>query len=218
MKEKESLQNGLHDGDVVRNASEQVETLLVRLRAGEDPGAFEGLCVLYNNLLTAMVRRFAPSLGIRDGVASEVLGIGQEELRQEATIALYRAALSYVPEETGKGGDVSFGLYAKICIRNAMISQVRRYRRRLKQAEALSQKAETEEARKRDGVEMDALAGETLRQMQAELSPYENRILPLYMEGKPPRRIAKELGRTEKSVSNGIYRIKAKLRQLLERT
>ncbi len=210
--------NGKENRETVRAVADSPEALLTRIRDENDPAAFEALCVLYDNLLTSMVRRFAPSLGIRDGGTSEILEIGAEELRQDAAMALYRAALSYVPEENGKGGDVSFGLYAKICIRNAMISHVRRYRRLLKQAEARRDRSQRETLRGAKPVETEALAEETLRQIGEGLSPYERKILPLYMEGKPPRHIAKELGRTEKSVSNGIYRIKAKLRELLNRS
>ncbi len=208
--------NGMDNRETVQSGSPSTAVLLVRIREENDSDAFEVLCVRYDNLLNSMVRRFAPSLGIREGGVSEVLEIGVEELRQDAAMALYRAAQTYVPEEDGKGGDVSFGLYAKICIRNAMISQVRRYRRRMKQAEKRGDGRERENILR--PVETEALAEEALRQIGEKLSPYERRILPLYMEGKPPRQIAKTLGRTEKSVSNGIYRIKAKLRELLDRS
>ena len=192
---------------------ETLDVLLARVRNGQDAGAFDRLCERYSRLLDAMVRQFAPSMGIQDGGTSDLLGIGTEELRQDAAMVLYRAACTYVPEEDGKGGDVSFGLYAKICIRNAMISQVRRYNRMKKRLAAGRQE---EKKTGRDIVEAEVLAGETMRRIQAELSPYENRILPLYLAGKPPREIAGILGRTEKSVSNGVYRMKCKIRQMLE--
>lgn len=195
------------------DTAETLDVLLSQVRGGQDAGAFDRLCGKYAKLLDAMVRQFAPSMGIQDGGTSDLLGIGAEELRQDAAMVLYRAACTYVPEEDGKGRDVSFGLYAKICIRNAMISQVRRYNRMKKRLAA-----EVQEVKKpvRGIVEAEILAGETMRRIQEELSPYENRILPLYMAGKPPREIAGILGRTEKSVSNGIYRIKSKIRQMLE--
>ena len=193
--------------------AEVVRMLLEKIREHQDADAFEKLCGMYAHLLDAMVRQFAPSLGISADSASEILGIGMEELRQDAAMVLYKAACSYVPEDAGKGGSVSFGLYAKICIRNAMISQVRRYRRIRKRA-VQKHFAPPE---KREPAASEPLAGETMRRIQAELSPCENKILPLYMAGKPPREIAGILGRTEKSVSNGIYRIKTKIRQILER-
>jgi RNA polymerase sporulation-specific sigma factor len=194
-------------------AEESMAELLAEIRDGQDAAAFDRLCEKYSRLLDAMVRKFAPSMGIQNGGTSDLLGIDAEELRQDASVALYKAALSYLPEEEGKGADVSFGLYAKICIRNAMISQVRRYNRMKKRLAAEKrEEAKTE----RGAVEAVILAEETMQRIQAELSSYEKRILPLYMAGKPPREIAVILGRTEKSVSNGIYRIKSKIRQMLE--
>ncbi|MBQ8400747.1 MAG: sigma-70 family RNA polymerase sigma factor [Clostridia bacterium] len=201
----------MHSGDDF--AAEPLDDLLRRIREGQDAAAFDRLCERYSRLLDAMVRQFAPSMGIQDGGTSDLLGIGTEELRQDAAMVLYKAACTYVPDEEGKGGDVSFGLYAKICIRNAMISQVRRYNRMKKRLTAEKQDAKSPV---REIVEAEVLAGETMRRIQAELSAYEKRILPLYLAGKPPREIAVILGRTEKSVSNGIYRIKSKIRQMLE--
>ena len=186
--------------------------LLEQIRTGAGSDAFEKLCAQYANLLDAAVRQFAPSMGITADGTSDLLGIGREELRQDAAIALYRAACSYVPDEAGKGQDVSFGLYAKICIRNAMISQVRRYTRKKKRAAAHRQEMQTAA----DQIGDQVLAEEIIRSIQADLSPYEKKILPLYLEGKPPREIAGIVGRTEKSVSNGIYRIKSKIRSWLE--
>ena len=116
--------------------AETLDVLLARIRDGQDAGAFDRLCEKYSRLLDAMVRQFAPSMGIQDDGTSDLLGIGAEELRQDAAMVLYKAACTYVPDEDGKGGDVSFGLYAKICIRNAMISQVRRYNRMKKRLAA----------------------------------------------------------------------------------
>ena len=194
-------------------SAEALKDLLAQIRTGQDTDAFERLCGLYANLLDAAVRQFAPSMGITADGTSDFLGIGREELRQDAAVALYKAACSYEPEETGKGREVSFGLYAKICIRNAMITQVRRYNRIKKRAAERSEKVLAEA----DTAEMQVMAEETMRRIEAELSPYEKKILPLYMAGKPPREIAGALGRTEKSVSNGIYRIKCKIRQMLDK-
>ena len=46
------------------------------------------------------------------------------------------------------------------------------------------------------------------------LSGYEKRVLMCLAEGKNVTIIASELGKTNKSVSNALYRIKSKLREL----
>lgn len=196
-------------------AEKELEMLLAQIREGCDTGAFERLCDKYAHLLDAMVRQFAPSLGITAAQSSsELLGIGMEELRQDAAMALYRAAQTYDP--TDKGQCVRFGLYAKICIRNAMISQVRRYDRMRTRLEKHAERIETPTRRQKwESLDATVLTGETMQRLQANLSPYEKQILPLYLQGKPPREIATVLGRSEKSISNGIYRIKCKLKEIL---
>lgn len=191
-------------------ADESVEMLLRSIRAEEDTDAFEKLCHRYEHLLNAMVRQFAPSFGITaEGATSELSGIGMDELRQDAAMALYRAALRYDPDT--KGQAVSFGLYAKICIRNAMISEIRRYRR---QTERRKKQRLTVVEKGRIPIDIPP---ETMRRIETILSPYEKRVLTEYVQGKPPREIARVVGKTEKSVSNAIYRIKQKLRQSMGR-
>lgn len=48
---------------------------------------------------------------------------GEEDLRQCAALALFKAAQTY-----DEGKEVSFGLYAKICVNNALISTLRKYK------------------------------------------------------------------------------------------
>lgn len=195
-------------------AEMELDVLLAQIREGRDTDAFERLCDKYAHLLDAMVRQFAPSLGITaEQSTSELLGIGREELRQDAAMALYRAAQTYDPAD--KGQSVRFGLYAKICIRNAMITQVRRYNRIRAQREKVTE--QTAPSRRQRWQELDkvVLAGETIGRLQEMLSPYEKQILQAYMQGKPPREIARELGRSERSISNGIYRMKCKLKEIL---
>lgn len=197
---------------------EALETLLRQIRMGKDTDAFTQLCERYAHLLDAMVRQFAPSLGIpAEAGTSELLGIGREELRQDAALALYRAARTYDPTEADKGQSVQFGLYAKICIRNAMITMVRRYNRMRMQREKQVGRTQAAPSRKQRWEELDkaALTGETMQRLQGVLSPYEKQVLQQYMQGKPPREIAGVLGRSERSVSNGIYRMKCKLKEIL---
>lgn len=196
-------------------AEMELDVLLAQIREGRDTDAFERLCDKYAHLLDAMVRQFAPSLGITaEQSTSELLGIGREELRQDAAMALYRAAQTYDPAD--KGQSVRFGLYAKICIRNALITQVRRYDRMRARRDKQKERVEPPSRRQKwEGLDAAAFSSETIERWQAVLSPYEKQILPLYLQGKPPREIATVLGRSEKSISNGIYRMKSKLKELL---
>lgn len=186
----------------------EVYALLRRLRKDDsDSQAFSALCRIYEPLIDSMTRRFAPSLGITD-TAIGSSGLGIEELRQDASFALYRAALRYDFEQKGKA--VSFGLFAKICIRNAMISVLRRTEREKRRWE-----------RQRKNFSGDTVAtGDVISEVTASrfrslLSPFEYTVFALYITGKPPREISVDLGKSEKSVSNAIYRSKMKIKGML---
>ena len=112
------------------------ERLTELLRRGEE-SAFNALADRYKPMTENAVKRFAPSFSEMDGESVW----GEDDLRQCAALALYRAAMTYDPQIRGK--DVRFGLYAKICVNNALISElrraksaVRRKRRRLEQEKA----------------------------------------------------------------------------------
>ena len=134
-----------------------------------------------------------------------------DELSQEAMLALYKAACSY---KTNK--EVTFGLYAKICIRNRMLSCIRKLVSRAKKAEKLrsavpkTHHSATEELLL--AIEENSEFGKWL---STALTSFEARVLDLYLEKKRYSEIAKELGVTEKSVDNALYRVKRKIREKL---
>lgn len=193
--------------------------LLADVCRGEK-NAFELLVERYRVLTEGMVRRFSPSFGISgDGSGDGAFDI--DDLRQCAAMALYRAAETYRPDDEGK--NVSFGLYAKICINNAMISELRKYRRSKERATELSKvenKRESGRVTETDilyRIASDEGAKEVLKSFRAVLSPYEKEIFEHYIVGKSVTEIAERLGRNEKSVSNALYRMKVKIRGLLKK-
>ena len=86
--------------------------------------AFEELLRRYEPLIAASVLRISS-----DEAASRFI----DDLRQEATVVFYNSILTYDIEQT----EVEFGLYAKICISNALVSQLRSIKRRV--TESLSE-------------------------------------------------------------------------------
>ncbi len=197
----------------------EVRELLMRVRE-KDEDAFECLQERYRSLTESVIRRFAPSFGIAGGTMGEN-GYDLDDLRQCAAMAFYRAAETYRPDDEGQS--VSFGLYAKICLNNAMISELRKYRRRLKKREV---RTEEERVGKRRGciVEDDPMyrlvaeegMRETLERFRSALSRYEREVFEQYIVGKSVTEIAERLGREEKSVGNALYRMKVKIRGLLK--
>ena len=168
--------------------------------------AFETLLARYEPLILALVQRYS-----EDPLSERF----REDMRQEATVAFYHSILAYDTDQT----DVEFGLYAKICISNALVSQVRKFKRR-----AIEPLADTE----RDDFflhDFEDPSESILEQERAEalclvirnnLSTFEYRVWQYYISGRTAREIAAMTNKDEKSISNAIYRIRKKLRAVLQ--
>lgn len=172
------------------------DTLLQEIQNGSDE-SFALLEKRYAPLIASMVSSFCAS------------GSGaKDELLQEAQSALLKAALTF--DCTQK--DVSFGLYAKICIRNALISHRRKVLRRMRR-DMPGRAAK----KKKGGRRVFSQAGnmeQMLVKIEGMLSAYEKRVLKAYMAGKSILEIAGEVGKEPKSVYNALFRIRQKGKQL----
>ncbi len=178
---------------------EKMNSLLSQAKAGEGD-AFNKIAEQYRPLIEGCVCYFCGK-------------IDYEELEQEALIALYRAACTYEPEKSS----VSFGLYAKICINNSLISLMRSY---LKQQEgSLLDVDEHDEADLEIDPSVDYINKESFLLLDAfirdHLSNYEYSVFRLYIEGYRVREIAEKLSKTEKSVEGALLRMRIKLRRSL---
>lgn len=199
----------------VEPVENELLSLLDRVRQGDET-AFASLLVDYDRIADSAVKRFAPSFDIND---SESNGIySREDLRQYAIIALYRAAETYNPSSPEKGKHVSFGLYAKICVNNAMISALRKYRGEIKKREAVKASERTRRAANDplDYILSSEDANELTKRISDALTDYEKQVYNYYIIGKSAHEIAASIQREEKSVSNALYRIKVKVRGLLK--
>lgn len=182
----------------------EVERLLPLIRRGSN-AAFLRLSELYAPLLDSEVARYAGSLSEAD----------LEDLRQGASVSLYRAALAYRADR-----GVTFGLFAKICIVNGIADSLRYIG---KKGGTLSID-ELEESEQPDDGEPNPqsllldkeLARETRRQIRSALSDLEYEIFEMYISGFSYAEIASRIGKSQKSVDNALCRIKKKLRQNLK--
>lgn len=184
---------------------DEVERLLPMIRRGSN-AAFLRLSELYAPLLEREVNRYAASLSPAD----------LDDLRQSASVSLYRAALAF----HGDRG-VTFGLFAKICVVNGIADSLRYIRRK---GTTLSMEDLAEQEQPDDGepnpqsLLLDKeQAWETRKQIQAVLSPLEYEIFEMYISGFSYAEIASRIGKSQKSVDNALCRIKKKLRQNLKR-
>lgn len=175
-----------------------VEELIRLVKAGNDD-AFTRLLRQYSVLIESSANRYA-SLGKEYGDLAD-------DFRQEAAMAMYRAALRYDLDQSA----VTFGLYAKTCIRNALVSELRRLA-----AEPRKKAAQEEAAKKAESAESVVLTEEMrrrfLRISEDILSPLEQQAMILSFEGLKPAAAAKELGTSARAVTNALYRARTKLK------
>ncbi len=205
----------MRPGDASHDRTQTVMTLLAIIRSagGEDVSdAFSALQSMYEPLLTSMVRKYFALLS--DG-GEEVPDEELFELEEEARIALYHAAVHY-----DEGRHATFGLYAKICIRNALISYLRRHKRsRQDWREDVEQDLEDRAA----GPEEHMISEESFRALyakfRASLTVYETAVFRSYMQGRSYAEVARSLSQdgevNVKSVENALTRIRKKLKLCL---
>lgn len=177
-----------------------VRELILRARKG-DENAFTALYRGYSPLIDRLVAKYSAA------------GVPESDLQSDATDAFTSAVARYDTEQS----NVTFGLYAQICIANRLVGALRAYRK-IHHTVSL------------DGLDPDALpAGEEsdpahyimeeeryadlCRKMEAVLSPAEREVWMLFISGLTAPQIAKQLEIDKKSVENTLYRARKKLRE-----
>lgn len=186
------------------NADTLIE-LITHAREGSQD-AFVELKRRYTPLIESQIAKHT----LADMSAQDV-----EDLRGEATSIFGNAVCNY--DCTAEG--VEFGLYAKICIGNGLVSFVRSYLRRKKKTVIPLELAESSAAEGSDPLQSlvdKENAQELMRTIKKSLSDYENRVWWFYVSGMSASEIAATIGEADpRSVSNAIYRIRRKLRSKL---
>ncbi len=173
-----------------------ITELLEKVKNGEE-NAMRQLIVFYTPMIEARVRECSTLLE-------------DDDIRQLCAIGLFEAAQSF--DQDKSDGKVTFGLYAKLCIRNRLISELRKH----KPTVELSDKDITSDG---VSVEEDFIRREDLSSRldmaRKKLTPFEDQVLRLYLGGNNYNDVAKMLGKSRKSVDNALSRIRAKFRNLL---
>ena len=175
-----------------------INELIVPARQGNET-AFNEINQRYQKMLVSLVDKYFSDC--KDQF---------EDLMQEATIALYDAVRTFDINQT----KVTFGLYAKICIRNRLISFKRKMLAQKKAEAARAMHSQTSRASERRGFDNEQLK-ELFKVYSEDLAPLERAVFPLYLQGQSYRDIANRLSIDEKSVGTAIYRMKRKLRKRL---
>lgn len=178
---------------------------LIDLVVSGDSDAFSALVEKYSPMLKKILSAYTTEDMSKEDV---------EDLSQEELIAFYRAVINFDREQE----DVEFGLYAKVCITNSMISYKRAMAKKSK--ESLIGDEKMNSILDPDGevsriIELRESERELGAQIEKSLSEYENEVWSYYVNGYSSRQIAQELNSNEKSIDNAIFRIRKKLKTLL---
>ena len=191
----------------------QNEKLLEDFRAG-DQSALEALLVRNKALVSQGVRKYF------------LIGSEMDDLVQEGMIGLYKAILSF-----DKKKNASFDTFAKVCInhqlQNAIKKSLAKKNQPLNTAVPMNIRGHDDE----DGDEMyipivwteenpESIVIDRERKLKLKseidknLSEFEKNVLELYLDGKSYAEIGSSLGKTAKSIDNGLFRIKSKLKEI----
>lgn len=186
-------------------AKELMLQSLIRVAQQNDDNAFEELLNRYTPLIESVTLQFATQ-----NTSSQ----DREDLRQEAILGFYKALTRFDTEQN----EVQFGLYAKECIRNRLISYMRTEKKRVRvfplETEESADIADAEQDPVNRLVEQENYLA-LYDQICRSLSPYENRVWWMYLSGRTAAEIGKQLGKDARSVQNAVYRIRRKLRAVL---
>ena len=167
--------------------------------------AFSELVEQYNPLIESLVSSFC---------SDDIAGMNRDDLRQEAIFRFYNSIMTYDTEQS----EIEFGLYAKICISNALVSQLRLHKKHTSEQLTASINTMFFVHDSEDPTDK-VLEEESVRALHSvikkNLSAFEYRVWNLYVSGMSAKQIGKLVDKDEKSVANAIYRIRKKLRAQL---
>ena len=152
-----------------------------------------------------LVRRYSPM--IRRAVKNFNGSIYTDgELFAEGCVALHSAANTYTCQE-----GLTFGLYARICVNHRIIDLIRRSNK-LRQITECDVELVAVEADVGERMVKREAFNHLLDRARSVLSEYEYSVLVLHIQGYKTAYIAKELGKTPKSVDNAKNRLFRRLR------
>jgi RNA polymerase sporulation-specific sigma factor len=186
------------------------EELLMQIKDGND-SITDYLCKKYKHLV------------MKEANALYLIGAEKEDLIQEGMIGLFKAIRDFSPEK-----ESSFYHFARLCITRQMYHAIEASNR-LKHVPLNSYISLSEEQGEGSGLTLaDTLVGEQEQNperllIQQEsyqdffdhlkeiLSPFEQQVCDLYLQGMDYRQIAERMEKSPKSIDNALQRIRGKI-------
>ena len=191
-------------GKRVQNINEEKvqteeESLLIEAAKNGSERAFESLVKIYKRILEYHIRQIDPN------------GNNHDDLFQEGLIGLLKAVRSY------DGKSASFATFASSCIRNSIISGVRKYSSQTSKTLTVNDsELKNETAPSAEQEHFDSVNAKFLYDKVYEaLSPFERIVFEMYLSDIPYESIAFVTGKDVKSISNAVFRIRTKLKQII---
>jgi RNA polymerase sporulation-specific sigma factor len=188
------------------------EELLMQIKDGND-SITDYLCKKYKHLV------------MKEANALYLIGAEKEDLIQEGMIGLFKAIRDFSPDK-----ESSFCHFARLCIVRQMYHAIEASNR-LKHVPLNSYVSLSEEQGEESGLTLaDTLEGEQeqdperlliqqenykdfFSRLEKILSPMEQQVCDLYLQGMDYRQIAACLKRSPKSIDNALQRIRGKIRK-----
>ena len=174
-----------------------IEELIIACKKGDD-FSFSELVRRYTPLVNKLVSEFA------------IDAVPAAELFSEGCVALYQAVMSFDSAQC----NVTFGLYARVCISHRFVDIARKQRRLPEVADY-----DVEAVDGSEGPDAGLFRREKIDSIigyaKSVLSDYEYSVLLYHIQGYKTADISEKLGKSPKSVDNAKYRIFSRLRLLL---
>lgn len=171
-----------------------------------------------------LLQKYKPLVRVKAG-AYFLMGADREDIVQEGMLGLFKAIRDFDPDKS------NFYSFAELCITRQIISAVKAATRQkhmplnnalsLQSASpqsdlSLEQKLSSRASNDPQDILLQRQQLDTMRlAMQSMLSNFEKEVLKRYLQGLTYQQMARELGRSEKSIDNALQRVKNKLEDFL---
>ena len=168
-----------------------------------DKEAFKHILSTYSNMIHSIIH----SMGVPS--------VEYDDVYQEAQIGLYKAVMFYKEEYA------SFSTFAYVCIKSSVVSYMRNaspkgnvpvFSFSEDDIDEITGSFITPESQFIDKESLELL----MARIEKLLSPFERKVLSLYLADNSHCDMAKMLSKDEKSIDNAIQRIRKKLKHPVE--
>jgi RNA polymerase sporulation-specific sigma factor len=183
-----------------KNLPAEIEEALVASAKSGDELAFEALAENYKRVLEFHIRQLDANPSNYD------------DLFQEGLLGLLKAVRSYDASR-----EATFATFASLCVKSSIISGVRKNAAQVPKTVTVTDAVrENETSPSAEEILIDNVRAKLLYDRVYEaLSTYEKTVFDLYLSDMSYESIAFVTGKSVKSTSNAVFRIRNKLKQLI---